>query len=50
MVLLDFTDHIVSNLFLPISGLLIALLTGWHLDRKLTVEDVDPDGSMAAEL
>ena len=34
MALLDAIDHAVSNFLLPVSGLLIALLAGWHLNRS----------------
>ncbi|MBL8908823.1 MAG: sodium-dependent transporter [Rhizobiales bacterium] len=49
MALLDLIDHVVSNLFLPVSGLLIALLVGWHLDRKLAAQAADLDDRFAAE-
>lgn len=41
--LLDFVDQTASNLFLPLSGLLIAALVGWHMRRPVALAAADMD-------
>lgn len=50
MTLLEGIDHIVSNFFLPISGLFIALLVGWHLERRVAESAANLDGKWVATL
>ena len=39
--LLDMVDQIVSNFLLPGSGLVIALVLGWKVERHLAVRSAD---------
>ena len=41
MPILDFVDQTVSNVFLPLSGLLIAILVGWRIRRPLALAAAD---------
>jgi NSS family neurotransmitter:Na+ symporter len=46
MALLDAIDHAVSNFLLPVSGLLIALLAGWHLNRSSMIAAAGMKGTV----
>lgn len=39
--ILDIIDQSVSNFILPVSGLLIAILVGWKMDRERALADAD---------
>lgn len=48
--LLDLMDSVASNLFLPVSGLLIALVAGWHLDARTAAAAADMGEGLVAAL
>lgn len=48
--LLDLVDQGISNFVLPVSGLLIALLVGWRMERSRVLADADLAGSPLAGL
>ena len=39
--LLELTDFIITNLFIPLNALLIALFVGWIMARKSMIEEID---------
>ncbi len=45
MEILDSLDYIASNFMLPIGGLLIAIYTGYILDKKIAKAEITEDGS-----
>jgi NSS family neurotransmitter:Na+ symporter len=45
MEILDSLDYIASNFMLPIGGLLIAIYTGFILDKKISQAEITEDGS-----
>jgi len=45
--LLDFVDHVASNLMLPIGGLLTAVFVGWRWTRAEAVASADLSGPLA---
>lgn len=40
MTFFDGLDHITSNIFLPLSGLLVAIFTGWMMTRSDTADEL----------
>jgi neurotransmitter:Na+ symporter, NSS family len=44
MEILDSLDYIASNFMLPIGGLLIAIYTGYILDRKIALSEITEEG------
>ncbi len=44
MEVLDSLDYIASNFMLPIGGLLIAIYTGYILDKKISQAEITEDG------
>lgn len=44
MEVLDSLDYIASNFMLPIGGLLIALYTGYILDKRIVLAEITEDG------
>ena len=45
MEILDSLDYLASNFMLPIGGLLIAIYTGYILDKKISKAEITEDGS-----
>jgi NSS family neurotransmitter:Na+ symporter len=45
MEILDSLDYVASNFMLPIGGLLIAIYTGFILDKKISKAEITEDGS-----
>ena len=45
MEILDSLDYVASNFMLPIGGLLIAIYTGFILDKKISKFEITEDGS-----
>ncbi len=43
--ILDIVDQGISNFALPVSGLLIAILVGWGLEKRRALADADLQGS-----
>ncbi len=48
MTLFDLFDYISSNIFLPVGGMLIALFTGWYLDKKFVRQEITNHGTLRA--
>ena len=44
--ILDLMDQGISNFVLPVSGLLLAVLVGWSLERRRALADADLQGSI----
>lgn len=42
----DFFDFVTAKLMMPIGGLLIAVFTGWYLDKKVVWEEITNQGSL----
>jgi NSS family neurotransmitter:Na+ symporter len=45
MEILVSLDYVASNFMLPIGGLLIAIYTGFILDKKISKAEITEDGS-----
>jgi neurotransmitter:Na+ symporter, NSS family len=50
MPLLDVVDQSVSNFLLPVSGLVIALVMGWQVERRLAVRSADLSSGIASAM
>lgn len=48
MGIFDLLDYIASNIFLPVGGMLIAIFTGWYLDKKLVSDEITNNGVLKA--
>lgn len=48
MTLFDLFDYAASNIMLPVGGMLIAIFTGWYLDKKLVRDEITNNGSLRA--
>lgn len=46
MGIFDLFDYVSSNIFLPVGGMLIAIFTGWYLDKKIVRDDISNRGSL----
>ena len=48
MSIFDLFDYVSSNIFLPLGGMLIAIFTGWYLDKKIIRDEITNYGSLRA--
>ena len=48
MSIFDLFDYVASNIFLPVGGMLIAIFTGWYLDKKLVRDEITNNGALKA--
>ena len=48
MTLFDFFDYVASNIMLPVGGMLIAIFTGWYLDKKIVRDEITNKGTLRA--
>ena len=48
MSIFDLFDYVASNIFLPVGGMLIAIFTGWYLDKKLVCDEITNNGALKA--
>lgn len=48
MTLFDLFDYVASNIMLPVGGMLIAIFTGWYLDKKVVRDEITNNGSLRA--
>lgn len=48
MTIFDFFDYAASNFMLPIGGMLIAIFTGWYLDKKIVRDEITNNGTLRA--
>lgn len=48
MTLFDFFDYVASNIMLPVGGMLIAIFTGWYLDKKIVRDEITNKGALRA--
>lgn len=48
MTLFDFFDYAASNIMLPVGGMLIAIFTGWYLDKKIVRDEITNKGTLRA--
>ncbi|MBR6539139.1 MAG: sodium-dependent transporter [Bacteroides sp.] len=46
MTLFDLFDYVTAKLMMPIGGFLIAIFTGWYLDRKIVWEEITNQGKL----
>lgn len=46
MTLFDLFDYITAKLMMPIGGFLIAIFTGWYLDKKIVWEEITNQGKL----
>ena len=46
MGIFDLFDYVSSNILLPVGGMLIAIFTGWYLDKKIVRDDISNRGSI----
>lgn len=46
MTFFDFLDALTSKVMLPLGGMLIALFTGWYLNRRIVWEEVSNGGRL----
>ncbi len=46
MTLFDLFDYVTAKLMLPIGGFLIAIFTGWYLDKKIVWEEITNQGKL----
>ncbi len=46
--LFDLFDYVSSNIFLPVGGMLIAIFTGWYLDKQFVRNEVTNHGTVRA--
>ena len=44
----DFLDYLTAKIMLPFGGLLISLFVGWHLNKKISYEEVTNGGKIGA--
>ncbi|MCR4994343.1 MAG: sodium-dependent transporter [Bacteroidales bacterium] len=50
MTFFDFFDYVSAKIFLPVGGFIIALFTGWKLDRQLVRDEVTNHGMLSSAL
>ena len=48
VALFDFFDYVASNIMLPVGGMLIAIFTGWYLDKKIVRDEITNKGTLRA--
>ena len=46
MTLFDLFDYVTAKLMMPIGGFLIAIFTGWYLDKKIVWDEITNQGSL----
>ena len=46
MNIFDLFDYVASNIFLPLGGMLIAIFTGWYLDKKIVRDEISNKGAL----
>ena len=46
MTLFDLFDYVTAKLMMPIGGFLIAIFTGWYLDKKIVWEEITNHGKL----
>lgn len=46
MTLFDLFDYVTAKLMMPIGGFLIAIFTGWYLDKKILWEEITNQGKL----
>ncbi|MCD8262220.1 MAG: sodium-dependent transporter [Bacteroides sp.] len=46
----DLFDFVTTKIMLPLGGMLIAIFTGWYLDKKIVWEEVTNDGTLKMPL
>ena len=46
MSICDLFDYVASNIFLPLGGMLIAIFTGWYLDKKIVRDEISNNGTL----
>lgn len=46
MTLFDLFDYVTAKLMMPIGGFLIAIFTGWYLDKKIVWEEITNRGKL----
>ena len=46
MTLFDFFDFLTAKIMLPLGGFLIAVFTGWYLDKRIVWEEVSNNGTL----
>lgn len=46
MTLFDLFDYVTAKLMMPIGGFLIAIFTGWYLDKKIVWEEITNQGKL----
>lgn len=50
LTIFDLLDFVTAKLMIPLSGLLIAVFTGWYLDRRLVRDEVTNGGRLRFRL
>ena len=50
MCLFDLFDFVSAKVIMPLGGILIALFTGWYLDRKLVEQEITNNGTLRIPL
>lgn len=48
MSIFDFFDYVSSNILLPTGGMLIAIFTGWYLDKRFVCKEITNNGTLRA--
>ena len=46
MTLFDLFDYVTAKLMMPIGGFLIAIFTGWYLDKKIVRDEISNNGTL----
>ena len=46
ITLFDLFDYVTAKLMMPIGGFLIAIFTGWYLDKKIVWEEITNQGKL----
>ncbi len=47
MTFFDFFDFVSAKIFLPVGGIIIALFTGWKLDRQMVLDEITNHGTLS---
>ena len=50
MTFFDFFDFVSAKVFLPVGGIIIALFTGWKLERKMVLDELTNHGTLRSRL
>ena len=50
MTFFDFFDFVSAKIFLPVGGIIIALFTGWKLDRQMVRDEVTNHGTLNSRI